>query len=154
MVPGDPGLGPGGQGYGPRRHSQPPAFGAAELGAALDFFGAEGYCVLADVLAAAELGQLHAFMDRSQAAKPAAWGIDEPGEAGFSRANTAAAGTQKRGVKAKLSNVLLEQDGEVDWCARLPMLLSFADGVFGERNARHAEINLRETPSNQVCQMT
>ena len=68
MGPGDLGLGPerGGHGYGPR-HTASRRHISARRSWALrwTFFGVEGYCVLANVSAAAELGQLHAFMVRS-----------------------------------------------------------------------------------------
>lgn len=144
-----PQPGPGGQGFGPRRTHSPPAFEPVQVDEALEFFSREGYCCLAHAMSATELQAVHDFMDSSQASDPAAWSIYERPEAVFRRDNLAGDHSAvKCGVKAKMSQVLLETD-QLDWCTRLSTLLPFVDHLFGVGNARFAEFNLRETPSNQ-----
>ena len=145
-----PQPGPGGQGFGPRRMQQPPAFDpATQIEEAVEFFSREGFCSLSHALSAAQLQAVHDFMDSSQASDPAAWSIYEQPEAKFQLDNLLDdSSAVKRGVKAKMSQVLLETD-QLDWCTRLPTLLPFMDRLFGAGNSRYAEFNLRETPSNQ-----
>jgi hypothetical protein len=145
-----PQPGPGGQGFGPRRILPPPVFEPVQVDEALEFFSREGYCCLAHTLSAMQLWAVHDFMDSSQASDPAAWSIYEQPEAAFRLNNLAGESSMaKAGVKAKMSQVLLETD-RLDWCTRLSTLLPFMDRLFGVGNARFAEFNLRETPSNQL----
>jgi hypothetical protein len=129
---------------------QPPAFDpATQIEEAVEFFSREGFCSLSHTLSAAQLQAVHDFMDSSQASDPAAWSIYEQPEAKFQLDNLLGdSSAVKRGVKAKMSQVLLETD-QLDWCTRLPTLLPFMDRLFGAGNSRYAEFNLRETPSNQ-----
>eukprot|EP01045_Picozoa_sp_COSAG04_P029341 COSAG04_NODE_4795_length_1890_cov_1.524846_3_plen_218_part_00 len=140
-----PQPGPGGQGFGPRSTQAPRRFHPLrETAAAAAFFEENGYACLGPVLSAAQIARLHAFFDASQAADPQAWSIYEPAQAAF---GAAGAEGRKRGMKAKLAQVLVETD-ELDWCARLPTLLPFVERLLGEGNARYAELNFRETPAN------
>ena len=75
-VSGDPAR--AAQGFGRVSRAAVPAFDPArEADAAVAFFEAHGYVVLRDCLTAAELAELSAFCERSQAERPEAWGITE-----------------------------------------------------------------------------
>src|SRR6201999_3404543 len=66
------------QGFGRVSRETPPHFDPADdLEAACAFFDAHGYVVLKDCLSAAEIAELNAFYERTQAERPDAWGLGE-----------------------------------------------------------------------------
>jgi hypothetical protein len=124
------GSGPGGQGFGPRASQQPPKFDPTDPEAAAEFFNAEGYCVVENVLTEAEIQQLHRWLDdrRDEGNEPYPDGILGP----YS------------------GNVLLREDAEeLDRFTRLPTLLPFVDTLWGEGNSRFAQFDFRWTEAKE-----
>ncbi len=124
------GSGPGGQGFGPRASQQPPKFDPADSEAAVEFFNAEGYCVVENVLTEAEIQQLHRWLDDRQGEG------NEPYPDGI--------------LGPYSGNVLLRDDAEeLDRFTRLPTLLPFVDTLWGEGNSRFAQFDFRWTEAKE-----
>eukprot|EP01052_Picozoa_sp_SAG31_P025966 SAG31_NODE_2316_length_5951_cov_7.632262_5_plen_171_part_00 len=124
-----PGSGPGGQGYGPRaeRAQQPPAFRCPEqLHEALEFFGAEGFCLFEEVLSADELGFLNGWLD-----------AHDP-------EHDAVSGGQSAGPWS--GNVLFNDDGaQLDRYTMHPKIMPFVTALYGKGNERFAQVGSRST---------
>lgn len=125
------------QGFGRIVIEQPPAFDpVADRDAAVAFFAAEGYVVLAACLDVSELEHLHAFYDRTQADRPGAWGL------GAKRK------PHHRNQGLILSQPLLdypELDGYTRHPRSFPVVARILGGV---ERVRFSEFNLREVPAN------
>jgi hypothetical protein len=130
---GDPGLAT--QGFGRVSDRPAPAFDPArEIEAACAFFARHGYVVLADCLDVAELDQLNAFCDRTQAELPEAWGLGERRK------------PHHRNQGLIFSQPLLDHP-ELDPYTRprrsFPVV---AELMGGEEAVRFSEFNFRESP--------
>jgi ectoine hydroxylase-related dioxygenase (phytanoyl-CoA dioxygenase family) len=123
------------QGFGRVSREQPPTFDpVAEIDAAADFFNRHGYVVLSNCLDAAELDFLNGFCDRTQAERPAAWGLTEKRK------------PHHRNQGLIYSQPLLDHP-ELDPYVRHPRSWPLVARLLGgEDRPRFAEFNLRETP--------
>lgn len=124
------------QGFGRVREEPPPAFQPNSIEAAYAFFAENGFVVLADCLSAAELGELNAFCDRTQAERPDAWGL----------------GTKRRPHHRNqgliFSQPLLDHP-ELDSYTRHRSSFPLVARILGgEDRVRFSEFNFRETPAD------
>ena len=123
------------QGFGKVSREAPPAFDpVGEIDAACAFFERHGYAVLAGALNAAEIDELNAFCDRTQAERPAAWGLGDRRK------------PHHRNQGLIFSQPLLdhpELDGFTRHAASFPVVARL---LGGEDKVRFAEFNFRETP--------
>lgn len=123
------------QGFGRVSREAPPSFDPiAEIDAAAAFFDAHGYVVLSNCLDAGELDFLNSFCDRTQAERPATWGLTEQRK------------PHHRNQGLIYSQPLLdhpELDGFVRPARSWPLVARL---MGGEDRPRFAEFNLRETP--------
>ena len=123
------------QGFGRVRRESVPAYDPQrEADAAVAFFNAHGYVVLANCLSDAELDELNAFCDRSQAERPEAWGLTDKRK------------PHHRNQGLIYSHPLLDYP-ELDPYTRHPRAYPIVGRLLGgEEHARFAEFNFRETP--------
>lgn len=123
------------QGFGRVSREAPPHFDPIEqIDAAADFFEAHGYVVLSNCLDAAELDFLNGFCDRTQAERPATWGLTEKRK------------PHHRNQGLIYSQPLLDHP-ELDAFVRHPRSWPLVARLMGgEDRPRFAEFNLRETP--------
>jgi hypothetical protein len=123
------------QGFGRVRREAVPSFDPGrDAEAALAYFAAHGFVVLADCLTAAELVTLNAFCDRSQAERPDVWGLAERRK------------PHHRNQGLIYSQPLLDYP-ELDPYTRHPRSFAIVAQILGGEDAvRFSEFNLRETP--------
>lgn len=123
------------QGFGRVRREAPPAFDPAQdIDAACAFFAAHGYVVLTQCLDAGELAFLNGFFDRTQAERPASWGLTEQRK------------PHHRTQGLIYSQPLLDHP-ELDPFTQHPRSFPVvAQLMGGEEHVRFSEFNLRETP--------
>ena len=123
------------QGFGRVRRENAPAFDPVrEADAAVAFFNAHGYVVLANCLSDAELETLNAFCERSQAERPEAWGLSERRK------------PHHRNQGLIYSQPLLDYP-ELDAFTRPARSFGIVARCLGGEDAvRFAEFNFRETP--------
>jgi hypothetical protein len=123
------------QGFGRLSRRSPPAFDPArEADAACAFFDRHGYVVLANCLTAAEIAELNAFCDRSQAERPEAWGLGDKRK------------PHHRNQGLIFSQPLLDYP-ELDRYTRHPASYAVVTQLLGgQARARFAEFNFREAP--------
>ncbi len=125
------------QGFGRVASARPPAFDpGGERQAARDFFERNGFVVLKDCLTAKELAHLNEFFARTQAERPASWGLS---------------GRRKphhRNQGLIFSQPLLDYP-ELDPYTRHPRSFPVVAAILGgEDRVRFSEFNFRETPAN------
>lgn len=132
-VSGDPAR--AAQGFGRVRRENAPAFDPVrEADAAVAFFNAHGYVVLANCLTDAELAELNAFCERSQAERPEAWGLSERRK------------PHHRNQGLIYSQPLLDY-AELDRFTRPAPSFGIVARILGGAEAvRFSEFNFRETP--------
>jgi hypothetical protein len=132
-VSGDPGR--AAQGFGRVRAEPTPAFDPGrDADAACAHFESQGFVVLSNCLTAAEVGQLNAFCDRSQAERPEAWGLTDQRK------------PHHRNQGLIFSQPLLDYP-ELDPLTRHPGSFPVVARLLGgEEAVRYAEFNFRETP--------
>jgi ectoine hydroxylase-related dioxygenase (phytanoyl-CoA dioxygenase family) len=107
---------------------------ARDIDAAATFFEANGFVVLSTCLDAAELAHLNAFCDRTQAERPAAWGLSERRK------------PHHRNQGLIYSQPLLDWP-ELDPYTRHPRSFPLVARLMGGEDAvRFSEFNFRETP--------
>ena len=123
------------QGFGRVSREAPPAFDPrAQLEEACEFFTRWGYVVLADCLSPDELQFLNGFCERTQAARPEAWGLTEKRK------------PHHRNQGLIYSQPLLDHP-ELDPYTRHPRSFAVVARLMGgEEHVRFSEFNLRETP--------
>src|SRR5690349_11370292 len=123
------------QGFGRVSREAPPSFDPiTEIDQAAAFFDAHGYVVLSNCLDAAELDFLNGFCDRTQAERPATWGLTEKRK------------PHHRNQGLIYSQPLLDHP-ELDAFVRHPRSWPLVARLMGgEDRPRFAEFNLRETP--------
>lgn len=134
-VSGDPAR--AAQGFGCLCREPTPAFDPAiDVDAACAYFERHGFVVLSDCLTAAEVAQLNAFCERSQAERPDAWGLSERRK------------PHHRNQGLIFSQPLLDYP-ELDPFTRHPRSFPVVARLLGgEEHARYAEFNFRETPED------
>jgi hypothetical protein len=124
------------QGFGKVREESPPKFRSDQVEAAYRFFADNGFVVLADCLSTAELTELNAFCDRTQAERPDAWGL------GAKRR------PHHRNQGLIFSQPLLDYP-ELDPYTRHPASFPLVARILGgEERVRFSEFNFRETPAD------
>lgn len=133
-ISGDPRL--AAQGFGRVSGETPPSFDPRDdLDAACAFFDAEGYVVLSNCLNEAELAELNAFCDRTQAERPEAWGL------------SARRKPHHRNQGLIYSQPLLDHP-ELDRFTRPDASFGVVARLLGgAEHARFAEFNFRESPA-------
>jgi hypothetical protein len=117
------------QGFGRVSREQVPHFDpAADLDAAVAYFGAHGFVVLDDCLSHDELAYLNEFCDRSQKERPEAWGLE------------------RRKPHHRNQGLIFSQP-LLDYPERHPRSFPVVAAILGgEDKPRHSEFNFRETP--------
>jgi hypothetical protein len=123
------------QGFGHIRRDAAPAFDPAdEIDAACAFFEQQGFVVLSHCLDASELVHLNEFFGRTQAERPAAWGLSEKRK------------PHHRNQGLIFSQPLLDYP-ELDPYTRHPSSFPVVARLMGgEEHVRFSEFNFRETP--------
>ncbi len=123
------------QGFGRVRRENAPAFDPVrQADAAVAFFNAHGYVVLANCLTDAELDTLNAFCERSQTERPDAWGLSERRK------------PHHRNQGLIYSQPLLDYP-ELDAFTRPAHSFEIVARILGGADAvRFSEFNFRETP--------
>jgi len=122
------------QGFGRVSREAPPTFEPErDLEAACEYFAANGFVVLANCLDPAELAHLNEFFERTQAERPAAWGL-------------ARRKPHHRNQGLIFSQPLLDYP-ELDRYTRHPRSFPVVSRLLGgEDRVRFSEFNFRETP--------
>lgn len=125
------------QGFGRVSNERPPAFDPHEDGeAAYRYFETNGFVVLSACLNDAELHDLNEFCDRTQAERPAEWGLNEKRK------------PHHRNQGLIFSQPLLdypELDAYTQHRRSYPVVARILGGA---DRVRFAEFNFRETPTN------
>ena len=132
---GDPTL--AAQGFGRLTDTSPPHFRLPEdLQAAYGFFAEQGFVVLQQSLSSTELAALNSFFDRTQQARPAAWGLAEKRK------------PHHRNQGLIFSQPLLdypELDPYTQHSGTWPLVAKILGGA---EQVRYSEFNFRETPTD------
>ena len=125
------------QGFGCISEQPPPAFDPQkQRDAARDFFAEHGFVVLEGCLDEAEIAHLNEFYDRTQAERPASWGLTERRK------------PHHRGQGLIFSQPLLDYP-ELDGYTRHPRSYPVVAHILGgEERVRFSEFNFREAPPN------
>eukprot|EP01045_Picozoa_sp_COSAG04_P009534 COSAG04_NODE_555_length_12662_cov_35.924461_3_plen_258_part_00 len=119
-----------GQGLGYRATTQPPSFTPEQHDEAVAFFREQGYVVIVGAYSTEEVTFLNSLWDRSQAAEPEMWGIQDDG--------------QVRDIQ--FSHPLLDFP-ELDPFVRHPSTYPMVETILGGKGRpRWSEYNFRETP--------
>jgi hypothetical protein len=125
------------QGFGRVTTERPPTFDPHDnCDAAYSFFDANGFVVLRACLNDSELDHLNEFCERTQAERPAAWGLGEKRK------------PHHRNQGLIFSQPLLDYP-ELDAYTQHPRSYSMVSRLLGgEERVRFSEFNLREVPVN------
>ncbi len=125
------------QGFGRVARKAPPTFSPDnEIDAAHNFFTTNGYVVLNDCLAQAEIDHLNEFYDRTQEGRPQAWGLGHDRKPHH----------QQQGLI--FSQPLLDYP-ELDPYTQHHSSFPVVARIFGgEERVRFSEFNFREAPEN------
>ncbi len=123
------------QGFGRVSREPAPLFDPVrEIDAACAFFNDHGYVVLSGCLDPGEIAHLNGFFDRTQAERPAAWGLGDRRK------------PHHRNQGLIYSQPLLDYP-ELDRYTRHPRSYPVVGRLLGgEEHARFSEFNFRETP--------